>query len=275
MKTTVELITDKARMSRLGTIKQIDVAKSGHYGSSFSCAEIFAVLYYGKVLRYDPSNPTWANRDRLLLGKGHAAVGLYPILADVGFFPNEWLETYARLGSPLGDHPDMRKIPGIDFSSGSLGHNLSVSVGMSLAARVKGLGYRVFCLLGDGELDEGQVWEAAMSAAHFKLGNLIAIVDRNLVSVDGNTNDIMNSEPIARKWKAFGWAVYEVDGHDVGALLESFSRLPDPTSQVPTLIIAHTVTGKGVSFLERNFAWHLGYLAERDRDAAIKELSAN
>jgi transketolase len=262
---------DKANFSRKETIRLIAIAKSGHYGSVFSAAEILATLYY-HVLRYDPRRPDWPDRDRFILSKGHAAVGLYPLLADVGFFDPALLDSYTRLGSAFGDHPDMRKIPGIDFSSGSLGHGLSVGVGMALAARVTGRRYRVYVLLGDGELDEGQVWEAAMSAAHFKLGNLIAIVDRNRVSVDGPTAEVMDIEPLPAKWAAFGWQVHEVDGHDLAALLDRFAALPDPAAAQPTAIIAHTVAGKPVSFMEHRFEWHLGYLAPADQAQALAEL---
>ena len=264
-------LRDKAYLCRRETIRLIAIAKSGHYGSVFSAAEILAVLYY-HVLRYDPRNPNWPDRDRFILSKGHAAVGLYPLLADVGFFAPELLDTYTRLGSPFGDHPDMRKIPGIDFSSGSLGHGLSVGVGMALAARVTGRDHRVYVLLGDGELDEGQVWEAAMSAAHFGLGNLVGVVDRNRVSVDGATAEVMEIEPLPDKWVAFGWQVHEVDGHDLEALLDCFAGLPDPGSNQPTVIIAHTVAGKGVSFMEDKFEWHLGYLAPEDQARALTEL---
>ena len=267
-------LRDKARFCRMETIRLIAIAKSGHYGSVFSAAEIFALLYY-HVLHYDPQNPGWPDRDRFILSKGHAAVGLYPLLADVGFFDPALLNTYTRLGSPFGDHPDMRKIPGIDFSSGSLGHGLSVGVGMALAARVTGRDYRVYVLLGDGEMDEGQVWEAAMSAAHFDLGNLIAIVDRNRVSVDGETSEVMDIEPLPDKWAAFGWRVREVDGHDLEALLRLFNGLPDPASNQPTVIIAHTVAGKGVSFMENRFEWHLGYLAPDDQAQALAELEGD
>jgi transketolase len=267
----LRVIEEKAKLSRLGAIRQIAIAKSGHYGTAFSCAEIFATLYYG-ILRIDPRRPNWAERDRFVMGKGHAAVGLYPLLADLGFFPREWLDSYARLGSPLGDHPDMTKIPGIDFSSGSLGHGISVCVGMALAARLDRRSYRVYCLLGDGELQEGQVWEAAMAASHFKLGNLVGIVDRNLVSVDGMTAEIMDPEPIVAKWKAFGWQTVEVDGHDVSALYALLRGLPPAESAQPTLIVAHTVTGKGVSFMEGDFAWHLGYLSPDDEAMAVGEI---
>lgn len=268
------LLREKAHLCRAETIRLVAIAKSGHYGSVFSAAEILAVLYY-HLLRYDPSDPAWPDRDRFILSKGHAAVGLYPILADVGFFDPVLLDSYTRLGSPFGDHPDMRKIPGIDFSSGSLGHGLSVAVGMALAARVTERTYRVYALLGDGEMDEGQVWEAAMSAAHFRLGNLVAIVDRNRVSVDGETAEVMEIEPLADKWAAFRWHVDQVDGHDLEALLDCFDRLPPPSAGQPTVIIAHTVAGKGVSFMEHKFEWHLGYLSPEDQDRALAELEGD
>ena len=264
-------LKDKACFCRKETIRLIAIAKSGHYGSVFSAAEILALLYY-HVLRYDPARPDWPDRDRFILSKGHAAVGLYPLLADVGFFDPALLDSYTRLGSPFGDHPDMRLIPGIDFSSGSLGHGLSVGVGMALAARVTGRSYRVYVLLGDGELDEGQVWEAAMSAAHYKLGNLVAIVDRNQVSVDGPTAEVMDPEPVVDKWTAFGWRVQEVDGHDLDTLIDRFAALPDPGSAQPTVLIAHTVAGRPVSFMEHRFEWHLGYLAPEDQARALAEL---
>lgn len=266
-----DLIREKAKLSRLETVRLISLAGSGHYGSSFSCAEIFATLYY-HVMNYDPKNPAWPKRDRFVMGKGHAAVGLYPILADVGFFPKEELDTYTNLGSAFGDHPDMNKIPGIDFSSGSLGHGISVCVGMALGARLDQYQNRVFCLLGDGEIQEGQVWEAAMSAAHFKLGNLVAILDNNKVSVDGYTKDIMNIYPIREKWESFGWNVVEVDGHDVPALVHCFEQLPPPTSDKPTIIICDTVAGKGVSWMEHTFEWHVANLAEEDIKKAIAEI---
>ena len=267
----LSLLKAKAYLCRKETIRLIAIAKSGHYGSSFSAAEILAVLYY-HVLRYDPQNPDWPERDRFILSKGHAAVGLYPLLADVGFFDAALLDTYTRLGSSFGDHPDMRKIPGVDFSAGSLGHGLSVGVGMALAARVTGRDYRVFTLLGDGELDEGQVWEAAMSASHFGLANLIAIVDRNRVSVDGDTAEVMDLEPLADKWAAFGWRVLELDGHDLEALLDCLTELSGTAFDRPTVIIAHTVAGKGISFMEDKFEWHLGYLAPDDEARALAEL---
>lgn|SRR5699024_156941 len=267
----VDLIKEKAKMSRLETIRMISMAKSGHYGSSFSSSEIFATLYY-HVMDYDADNPKWESRDRFVMGKGHSAVGVYSILADVGFYPKKDLDTYTQLGSPFGDHPDMNKIKGIDFSSGSIGHGLSVGVGMSLAARVDGEKYRSYILMGDGELQEGQVWEAAMSAANFKLGNLVAIVDNNKVTVDGNTHELMNIEPIKEKWESFGWNVIEIDGHDVEMLIDTFDNLPSADSDVPTAIICDTVAGKGVSFMEHGYEWHVANLGEDDIKRAVEEI---
>lgn len=266
-------LSSRADWIRLKTIELIEVAGSGHYASTFSSAEIIALLYY-RTLRLRPREPSWPDRDRFLLGKGHVAVGLYPCLADLGFFPSEWLEQYTRLGSPLGDHPDMTRIPGVDFSSGSIGHNLSVGVGMALGARLQDRDHRVFVLLGDGELNEGQVWEAAMSASHFRLGNLVAIVDANGTSLDGTVQEVMGIEPISEKWESFGWMAQQVDGHDATELIECFDSLPDPTNNKPSVVIARTIKGKGVSFMESDPGWHLGYLAPADRDRAATEVSA-
>lgn len=264
-------LQNRADWIRLRTIDLIETAGSGHYSSVYSCAELLADLYY-RTLRLDPQRPQWEDRDRFVMGKGHAAIGQYPILADLGYFDPELLNEYARLGSPFGDHPDMRKIPGIDFSSGSIGHNLSVGVGMGLGARMDKRDFRVIALLGDGEMHEGQVWEAAMAAAHFRLGNLIALVDRNQMCLDGYTNDVMTIEPLADKWRAFGWHVVEVNGHDVSAVRSIFDQLPNPESHIPTCIIAHTRKGAGVSFMDLSLHWHLGYLGPQDRETAREEI---
>jgi len=211
----IELLRDKARFIRTETVRLITIAKSGHYTSIFSAAEILSVLYYHTMRLGE--DPQWPDRDRLILSKGHVAVGVYPILAEKGYFPTEWLDNYARLGSPLGDHPDMRKVPGVDFSSGSLGHGLSIGVGMALGLTRKQSPGRVFVLLGDGELNEGQNWEAAQAGAHYHLGNLIGIVDRNTMGLDGLTEETMSIEPLADKWRAFKWDVHEVDGHSLSA----------------------------------------------------------
>lgn len=263
----------RADWIRLQTIELTEIAGSGHYASTFSCAEILSVLYY-HALRLRPAEPSWSDRDRFLLGKGHVAIGVYPCLADLGMLPAEWLAGYTRLGSPLGDHPDMTKVPGIDFSSGSIGHNLSVGVGMALSGRLHVTDYRVFALLGDGELNEGQVWEAAMSAAHYGLGNLVAIVDANGTSLDGPVSEVMGVEPIAAKWQAFGWQVAEFDGHDIESLRRWSDTLPSADSRVPTVLVARTTKGKGVSFMESDPGWHLGYLGPEDRQRAVAEIEA-
>jgi transketolase len=263
----------RADWIRRRTIDLIDVAGTGHYASTFSCAELLAVLYYDQ-LRLRRGDPGWPDRDRFLLGKGHVAVGLYPCLADLDFFPADWLDGYTRLGNALGDHPDMRTVPGVDFSSGSIGHNLSVGVGMALSARLRSQDFRTFVLLGDGELHEGQVWEAAMSAPHFGLGNLVAIVDANGISLDGPVADVMGVEPMAEKWRAFGWRVAEIDGNDAAEVLSCLAELPPTTTSVPTVVIARTKKGAGVSFMELDPGWHLGYLGDEDRARAIAEIDA-
>ncbi len=265
-------VSRRADWIRLKTIELIEIAGSGHYSSVFSCAELLATLYY-RTLRLDPADPAWPDRDRFLMGKGHAAIGQYPVLADLGYYPFAWLADYARLGSRFGDHPDMRKIPGIDFSSGSIGHNLSVGVGMALAGRKQGRDYRTVVLLGDGELNEGQVWEAAMAASHFGLGNLIAVVDENKMCLDGTVDAVMGIEPIVDKWQAFGWEVREFDGHDAAAVMAALDDLPSPESPQPICLLAHTRKGFGVSFMDLSLHWHLGYLGELDRRAAVAEIT--
>ncbi len=264
----------RADWIRLETIRLIDQAGLGHYSSTFSCAEVLAVLYY-HTLRLDPLEPAWPDRDRFLLGKGHVAVGQWPVLADLGYFPASWLDDYGRLGSPLTDHPDMRKVPGVDFSSGSLGHNLSVGVGMGLGLRLEGSDARIFVLTGDGELQEGQIWEAAMAASHYRLGNLVAILDANGFSGAGATSVTMNIEPLAIRFEAFGWAVEEIDGNDVGALVRTFDALGDPDGDQPRCIVSRTRKGKGLADMEAApQAWHLGHMTEEERVAAVAEIQA-
>ncbi|TAL03197.1 MAG: transketolase [Rhodospirillaceae bacterium] len=265
------VLARRADWIRLETIRLIEIAKSGHYSSVFSCAELLAVLYY-RTLRLDPTNARWQDRDRFVLGKGHAAIGLYPVLADLGYFPAEWLETYTRLGSPLGDHPDMNKVPGCDFSSGSIGHNLSVGVGIALAAQLQKRDYLTWIMLGDGELNEGQVWEAAMAAGQYGLSNLIAIVDANGMGLDGDVEEVMGIEPIADKFEAFGWSATDINGHDVDAVVEAFDAGQHRSR--PHVIIARTRKGKGVRFMEESPHWHLGYLGPKDKDIAIAEIKS-
>ncbi|RQT46071.1 transketolase [Burkholderia cepacia] len=267
-------LREKAQFVRLETIRLIEIAKTGHYTSVFSAAEIFAALYYD-VMALRAGDPQWKDRDRFTMGKGHAAVGLFPILADYGFIDRETLDGYTRLGNPLGDHPDMTKVPGIDFSSGSIGHALSNGAGMAKAAQMAGSPFRVFTLLGDGEMQEGQVWEAALFAAHHRLSNLIAIVDRNGYQLDGKVDDVIGIESLAEKWRAFGWETHEVDGHDLTALVPLLRRVKaDPVRSKPVCIIAKTVKGKGVSYMETEPGWHLGYLAPDDAQRAIEEIKS-
>lgn len=269
-----DTLADRAAFVRTETIRLIELAKVGHYSSVFSAAEIFAALYYG-VMRTDPTDPGWQDRDRFLMGKGHAAVGLFPILADLGYFPSDVLDGYTRLGSSLGDHPDMTKVPGIDFSSGSIGHALSNGLGMALGGRMAGRDFSVFVMLGDGEMQEGQVWEAALAGAHHRLGKLVAIVDRNGFQLDGSVDDVVGIEPLADKWQAFGWEVHEVDGHDAGAVRDLLLALAErPAEAAPSCVIARTRKGKGVRYMEEEPGWHLGYLTPADAAAAVAEIRA-
>jgi len=264
----------RADWIRLKTVGLIAQAGLGHYSSTFSCAEIVATLYY-HVLRLDPAAPGWADRDRFLLGKGHVATGLWPVLADLGYYPQEWLSQFGHVGSPLNDHPNMRLAPGVDFSSGSLGHNLSVGAGMAMAGRLARRDYRVFVLTGDGELQEGQVWEAAMAASHYKLGNLVAIIDANGFSGSGPTSEAMNIEPLAGRFEAFGWTVREIDGNDVTALRATFDGLPAPSSAQPVAVIARTRKGHGAAmFAKQPQAWHLGLLSDEQRADVEAEITA-
>jgi len=269
--TTVDL-QNAARRIRRRTVEAIAAAGVGHFGSTFSCAELLAVLYH-HTLRIDPARPEWPDRDRFVLGKGHVAVGCYVPMAELGFFPDEWLDKFCDIDGPLDDHPDMHLVPGWDFSSGSIGHGLSVGVGFALAARVQQRAYRSFVLMGDGELNEGQTWEAAMAAAHYGLGNLVAIVDRNGLSLDGAVDDVMGIEPIEAKFAAFGWNTARIDGHDVDEIRAELDSLPDTDTKVPTLIVAETVKGKGVPFMENEKNWHVGSLGPADRERVLESLS--
>jgi len=269
----ISLLTDKAKLVRRETVRLTRIAGAGHYTGTFSAAELFAALYYAQ-LRYRPGEPGWPDRDRFVLSKGHAAIGLYPVLADVGFFDPALLDNYTRLHSRFGDHPDMRKIPGIDFSSGSLGHGLSTTLGMTLAARVQGRSYRSYVILGDGELCEGQVWEAAMAAGHYRAGSLVAIVDRNQLSIDGPTESIMGVEPLDEKFRAFRWRVQRIDGHDFDAILDAFAGLGTDPHGPPQMIIAATVKGRGVQRMELDTNWHVGNLVGADYDDVLAEIEA-
>jgi len=270
---SIDFLAERAKFVRLETLRLSRIAGAGHYSSTFSAAELFAALYYAH-LRINPAEPKWPDRDRFILSKGHAAIGLYPILGDLGFFDPKLLDAYTRLGSPFGDHPDMKKIPGIDFSSGSLGHGLSISLGMALAGRVQKRDYRVYCMMGDGELHEGQVWEAAMAAGHYRVQSLVGIVDRNQLCIDGTTETVMTVEPIADRFTSFGWAVSRIDGHDLPQILATLDGLKPAGEGKPQLIIADTVKGRGVSWMEMSLNWHVGNLVGEDYDDAEAQILA-
>ena len=284
-----------AKRVRRHIITMTTAAGSGHPGGSLSCADILAALY-GRILRHDPGNPTWPDRDRFVLSKGHAAPALYAVLAESGYLPVEELTSLRQLGSRLQGHPAAGSPPGIEMSSGSLGMGLSFGLGQALAARLDGRSYRVYCLLGDGDCNEGATWEAAMACGHHQVDNLTAIVDYNHIQNDGfsdysrypdtshpqqvggwvseagHTVNIMSLQPLADKWRAFGWEVLEADGHDIGALVEALEKARTVKGK-PAVIIARTVKGKGVSFMENNPAFHGKTASPEEAEKALAELA--
>ena len=271
MSDLVQSLEARAREIREQTIRLGVKSGSTHFGGSLSMVDLLAVLYF-HVMRIDPRRPDWDERDRFILSKGHGATSYCPTLAAAGFFPTSAMDDINHLGSAFGMHIDMRKIPGVDMSTGSLGHGLPVAVGMALADRVQQKHRRVFCLMGDAEQNEGSIWEAAQAAGHFKLGRLCAIVDRNRYSSEGDTEEILAIEPLHEKYAAFGWNARRVDGHSIPALLAAFAALPDDDRAQPTAIVADTVKGKGVSFMEAGAAWHYGALSEEDEAKALAEI---
>jgi transketolase len=269
-KLSVEELNAKAKMFRRQILEMTFAAGSGHPGGSMSSIDIVTALYYN-VLRVDPKDPNWPDRDRFVLSKGHVCPAVYAVLADLGFFPREALMTLRKSGSILQGHPDMHKTPGIEMSTGSLGQGLSVSCGMALAARLDSKTYRVYCLMGDGEVQEGNIWEGAMLASHLKLDNLTAVLDRNRLQIDGSTEQVMSLDPLPDKWRAFGWNVLEIDGHDMQQILDSLN-LAKRTKNRPTIIIANTVKGKGVSFMENQVGFHGRALTKEEMAKAMEEL---
>ena len=246
----------KANAMRKDIIEMIHEAGSGHPGGSLSCTDILAALYFGDVMTYDPAHPASDARDRFILAKGHAAPALYAALAEAGFFPKDELKTLRKLGSRLQGHPDSKLLPGVEVSTGSLGQGLSVAAGLAAGLRLKGGDQKVYTVLGDGECEEGQVWEAANFAAAEALGNLVAIVDSNGLQIDGCLCDVCSAGELGEKFAAFGWEVHHVDGHDIDALIALFASLPCDSTGKPQAIIAKTVKGKGVSFMENQVGWH-------------------
>lgn len=245
-------------------------AGSGHPGAALSCVEIVTALYF-RVMRIDPADPRWHERDRFILSKGHACPVQYAALARRGFFPVAELDTLRRINSRLQGHPDMNKTPGVDMTAGSLGNGLSCGVGMALAAKMDKLLSRVYVVLGDGEIQEGAVWEAAMTAAHYQLDNLVAVVDSNGLQLDGFVCDVMNIDPVSQKWQSFGWHVIQCDGHDFGELIAAFESA-NSTRCKPTVVIADTTKGKGVSFMEDQCDWHGKCPTDEETSRALSEL---
>jgi len=260
----------KAAQIRIDLLQMIHRAKTGHTGSSLSNTDILTALYYD-VMKVDSDNPKWEDRDRFIASKGHAVESLYCILADKGFFPKDELLTFSKFGSRLIGHPN-NKVPGVEMNTGALGHGLSIAVGMGLAGKMDGKSYRVFTLMGDGEQAEGSIWEAAMAASHYKLDNVVGIIDRNKLQISGSTEDVMGLEPLEDKWRSFGWHVVQVNGHDMASLCAALHAAPEIPGR-PTLLMAYTTKGKGVSFAENVPHWHHHVPNESELALAVEQLS--
>lgn len=269
----IKILEEKANSIRKSIVKMICEAKSGHPGGSLSATDILTTLYFSEM-NIDPANPKMENRDRFVLSKGHAAPALYATLAERGYFDKELLMTLRKYGSILQGHPDMKKVPGVEISTGSLGQGLSVANGMALNARITGESYRTYVVLGDGEIQEGQVWEAAMTAAHYKLDNVCAFLDFNNLQIDGNVDKVMGVEPVDAKWEAFGWHVIKIDGHNFTEILNALEEAKNVKGK-PTIIIAKTIKGKGVSFMENLASWHGSAPNSEQTEKALEELSKN
>jgi transketolase len=266
----VASLKEKARILRREILSMLTEAGSGHTGGSLSAADIVAALFFSKM-RHDPKDPKWRERDRFVLSKGHAAPVLYAALALSGYFEMKLLKTLRKLGSPLQGHPCSETLPGVEISTGSLGQGLSIANGIALGLRMDGLNSRVYCLLGDGETQEGQVWEAAMTASHYKLDNLCAFIDNNGLQIDGHCCDVMYIEPIVDKWAAFGWHVIDIDGHDIKSILGALNEA-ETVKNKPTMIVARTVKGKGVSLFEGKVQYHGLAPTQEELEIALKEL---
>ena len=268
--TSVKELEIKAREVRRGIIEAVYSANSGHPGGALSCADILTVLYFNEM-NIDPKEPNDFNRDRFILSKGHASPALYSVLANRGYFPVENLKTFRKINSILQGHPDMKKVPGVDMTTGSLGQGLSAANGMALNAKLKNKDYRVYCLVGDGEIEEGQIWEAAMTSVHYKLDNMCLIVDNNNLQIDGTIDNVMNPYPIDKKFKAFGFEVININGHDIDEILKAFEVFKT-IKEKPTVIVAKTIKGKGISYMENQVGWHGKAPNKEEYELAIKEL---
>jgi transketolase len=271
----VESLKQISKELRVQIIETLLEAGSGHPGGSLSEIDMLVCLYFGGLLNYRADDPAWPDRDRFILSKGHCTPGFYATLARAGYFPEDWLQTFRKLGSPLQGHPDRTRVPGVEVSTGSLGQGLSVALGMALAARIDGAEWHTFCMLGDGESQEGQVWEAVMAAGNFRVENLIAIIDNNQVQQTGLVAEIQDLNPLADKFRAFKWHAIEINGHDHSACIAAIRSARERKGQ-PTAIISHTIKGKGVSFMEMDYNWH-GKAPNAEQAArAIEEIrSAN
>lgn len=265
----IDYLKNKAKEVRRDIIEQVYKAQSGHPGGSLSIADILTVLYFDEM-NIDEKNPHWEERDRLVLSKGHCSPALYSCLANRGYFDKKELQTFRKIESKLQGHPDMNKVAGVDMTSGSLGQGLSISNGMAISAKLDNKNYRVYCILGDGEIEEGQVWEAAMASCKYKLDNLCVIIDNNNLQIDGTIEEVMNSYPIDEKFKSFGFQVINIDGHDIDEILKAFEVAKNIKNK-PTCIIAKTIKGKGVSFMENKVEWHGKAPNEEQYNQAIKE----
>jgi len=263
-------VAELAKKIRRHCVLMTGRANASHIGSSLSTADLLAMLY-GRFLRFDPQRPDWPDRDRFILSKGHGCAALYAVLAETGYFPAERLETFYQDGSPLAGHATHKDVPGVEVSTGSLGHGLSLATGMALAARRDGRGHRLWCMLSDGECDEGSVWEAALFAPHHRLDNLVAIVDYNKIQSFGTVKEVLDLEPLGEKWRAFGWGVREIDGHDLGAIAAAYAAVPFAPGR-PSCIVAHTVKGKGVSYMEGKLLWHYRAPRGEDLEIALREI---
>ena len=268
--TDIKQLQEKAKEVRKGIIEAVYSNKSGHPGGSLSIADIMTVLYFNQM-NIDEKNPKWEDRDRLVLSKGHCSPALYSCLANRGFFDVEKLKTFRNINSNLQGHPDMNKVPGVDISSGSLGQGLSCANGMAIAGKMVNKNYRVYCILGDGEIEEGQVWEAAMASNKYKLDNLCVIVDNNNLQIDGTIEEVMSSYPIDEKFKSFGFQVINIDGHNIQEIIDAFDVAKNVKDK-PTCIIAKTIKGKGVSYMENDVKWHGIAPNEEQYQLAMKEL---
>ena len=267
---SIQHLEQKAKRLRYEIVKMVGPGKAGHIGGSCSMADIVTILYYHKM-RHKPENPRWEERDRLILSKGHAAIVQYAALAECGYFPKEELGKLKKLGAILQGHPDLKKIPGIEANTGSLGQGLSIACGMAAGARLDKRDSKVYCVIGDGEVAEGQIWEAAMAAAYYKLDNLVGILDCNKLQATGPITERFDTNPLAAKWKAFGWHVIEIDGHNMEQIIQALDEADQIIGQ-PTMIIANTIKGKGVSFAENNVAFHNGIMTEEQFEQACNEL---